>query len=209
MTDISDSNLIRAGLSRRGFLISLTAAGAAARLVPGAARAEEPFPIRTDDLKRVEYKFRRRETEYDTAEPAGTLVIDPDKRIMFHVHGNGTATRYGVSVGKVSKHWTGEVVIKKMAKWPTWTPAPYHIAGKPALAKWLPGGMPGGPDNPLGARAMYLFRGDVDTVDRIHGGAKVSEIGKRATAGCIGMLDADIVHLYERVEIGARVVMLG
>jgi lipoprotein-anchoring transpeptidase ErfK/SrfK len=193
-------------ISRRGFVFSALAAG----LVPAtAAQADEPFPVRTGDLKRVEYKYRRRDTEFDTAEPAGTLVVDPNKKILFHVLGNGQATRYGVSVGKVSKSWKGEVVIKKMAKWPTWTPAPYHIAGKPELAKWLPGGMPGGPDNPMGARAMYLYRGEVDTVDRIHGGAKVSEIGRRATAGCIGMLDADIIHLYDNITVGTRVVMLG
>jgi lipoprotein-anchoring transpeptidase ErfK/SrfK len=95
-----------------------------------------------------------------------------------------------------------------MAEWPVWTPAPYHLQVKPELIKWK-NGMPGGPDNPLGARAMYLFKGEVDTINRIHGSAKVSDIGKRATAGCIGMLNVDIIHLYGNVKVGTRVVMLG
>jgi lipoprotein-anchoring transpeptidase ErfK/SrfK len=96
-----------------------------------------------------------------------------------------------------------------MKEWPTWIPAPYHIATKPSLAQYLPNGMPGGPDNPLGARAMYLFKGEVDTINRIHGSAKLTDIGKKATAGCIGMLNADIIHLYGNVSVGTRVVMLG
>ncbi len=95
-----------------------------------------------------------------------------------------------------------------MKEWPTWTPAPYHIKTKPDLAKWLPGGMPGGPDNPLGARAMYLYKGDVDTINRIHGAAHLADIGKKATAGCIGMLNGDVIDLYNRVQVGTRVVML-
>jgi lipoprotein-anchoring transpeptidase ErfK/SrfK len=78
---------------------------------------------------------------------------------------------------------------------------------KPELAKWKEG-MPGGPDNPMGARAMYLFKGEVDTINRIHGAAKVSDIGKKATAGCIGMLNADVIDLYSRVQVGTRVVMM-
>ena len=78
----------------------------------------------------------------------------------------------------------------------------------PTLAKWKDG-MPGGPDNPLGARALYLYKGEVDTINRIHGAAKPSDIGRKATAGCIGMLNVDVVHLYAQVQVGTRVVMLG
>ena len=79
---------------------------------------------------------------------------------------------------------------------------------KPELAKWLPDGMPGGPENPMGARAMYLFKGEVDTINRIHGAMKFTDIGKKTTAGCIGMLDGDIIDLYARIEVGTRVIML-
>ena len=190
-------------LTRRTFLT--TAAFAFAT----TAKAAEPFPVNLSEGRNLDYKFQRREMEFATSEPAGTIVVDAVHRFLYHVQGGGQATRYGVVVGKATHAWTGEVIIKKMKEWPTWTPAPYHIATKPSLAQYLPDGMPGGPDNPLGARAMYLFKGEVDTINRIHGSAKLSDIGKRATAGCIGMLNADIIHLYANVSVGTRVVMLG
>ena len=190
-------------LSRRAFLTSTLAAGFA----PSAA-AEEPFKVNFKEAKELEYKYQMRDMEFATNEPAGTIVVDAVRRFLYHVKGDGMATRYGVAVGKGTKAWTGEVIIKKMVEWPTWTPAPYHLEIKPELAKWK-NGMPGGLDNPLGARAMYLFKGNVDTINRIHGSAKVADIGKKATAGCIGMLNVDIIHLYANVEVGTRVVMLG
>jgi lipoprotein-anchoring transpeptidase ErfK/SrfK len=194
-------------ISRRGFLIGAVSSGVI--LGQSGCAWGEAFPINAKDAKSVEYKFQMREMEFETAEPAGTIVVDPHKCFLYLVTGGGQAIRYGVAVGKSTHAWTGEATIKKMAEWPTWTPAPYHIAVKPELAKWLPGGMPGGPDNPLGARAMYLFKGNVDTINRIHGSAKVGDIGKKATAGCIGMLNVHIVDLYSRVQVGTRVVMLG
>ena len=193
-------------ITRRALLTSVFFAG----VVPSSralALSGEPFPVRESDARTVAYKFRRREVDYKTLEPAGTIVVDPKHRFLYHVSGNGLAMRYGVSVGKSSKAWTGEAVIKRMAKWPVWVPAPYHLEEMPSLAKHI-NGMPGGPDNPMGARAMYLYQGEVDTINRIHGAAKPSEIGSKKTAGCIGMLNIDIIHLYERVEIGTRVVML-
>ena len=168
----------------------------------------ELFPINMKEGTGLEYKFQRRDMAYDSAEPAGTLVVDPHRCFLYHVLGGGQATRYGVSVGKSAMAWAGEVTINKMTAWPIWIPAPYHIQHKPALAKYLPGGMPGGPDNPMGARALYLFKGEVDTVNRIHGAAKVVDIGQKHTAGCIGMLNVDVAHLYSQVQIGTRVVML-
>ena len=190
-------------LTRRTFLTT------AACAFTTTAKAAEPFPVNMSEGKNLDYKFQRREMEFATSEPGGTIVVDAVHRFLYHVQGGGQATRYGVAVGKATHAWTGEVIIKKMKEWPTWIPAPYHIATKPSLAQYLPNGMPGGPDNPLGARAMYLFKGEVDTINRIHGSAKLSDIGKRATAGCIGMLNADIIHLYGNVAVGTRVVMLG
>jgi lipoprotein-anchoring transpeptidase ErfK/SrfK len=190
-------------LSRRDLLTSAVMLGFASR-----AQAAEPFPVDMKLPGKLDYKFKRRETEYDASVPPGTIVVDNAKRLLFHVHSPGLATRYGVSVGKGSKAWSGEVNIAKMTEWPRWFPAPYHIAIKPELQKWLPDGMPGGTDNPLGARAMYLYKGNVDTVNRIHGAAKFDDIGKKNTAGCIGMLDGDIVHLYANVTVGTKVVMV-
>ncbi len=194
-------------ISRRGFLTSTLASG----LLPGReayALSGEPFPVRDADALEVDYKFRRREVDYETQEPAGTVVVEPRRRFLYHVLGNGRAMRYGVAVGKSSKAWSGEALIKRMAKWPVWVPTPEHLEAIPSLVKYI-NGMPGGPGNPMGARAMYLYQGDVDTINRIHGAAKPAQVGRKVTAGCIGLLNVDVIHLYDRVEIGTRVVMLG
>jgi lipoprotein-anchoring transpeptidase ErfK/SrfK len=190
-------------LTRRELLASALALGFAPR-----ARAEEPFAVDMLAPTKLDYKFKRRETEYDASVPPGTIVVEYTKRLLFHVHSPGLATRYGVSVGKGAKAWKGEVTIAKMTEWPRWFPAPYHLSIKPDLQKWLPNGMPGGPENPMGARAMYLYKGKVDTVNRIHGAAKFDDIGKKNTAGCIGMLDGDIIHLFANVTVGTKVVMV-
>jgi lipoprotein-anchoring transpeptidase ErfK/SrfK len=190
---------------------ALLATGIFAGLAPvsrALAQSGEPFPVRESEARAVPYKFQRREMAYKTQEPAGTIVVDAKRCFLYHVSGGGRATRYGVSVGKASKAWRGEAVIKRMAKWPVWVPAPYHLEEIPSLAKHI-NGMPGGLDNPMGARALYLYQGDVDTINRIHGSAKSSEIGSKKTAGCIAMLNIDVIHLYDRVALGTRVVVLG
>ncbi|MBC8038636.1 MAG: L,D-transpeptidase [Rhizobiales bacterium] len=145
--------------------------------------------------------------DYETQEPQGTIVVDARHRFLYHVGGKGKATRYGTSVGKAGKTWSGEAVIGRMAKWPVWVPTPEHLAEIPNLAKHIHG-MPGGPSNPMGARALYLYQGDVDTVYRIHGTHDIKLIGRTATAGCFGLLNIDVIHLYDQVEIGTRVVVL-
>lgn len=194
-------------ITRRALLTSGLIAGFAP-VTRALAQSAEPFPVAESEAKKVPYKFQRREMAFKTPEPAGTIVVDPKRCFLYHVLEGGQAMRYGVSVGKSSKAWTGEAVIKRMAKWPVWVPAPYHLEQIPSLAKYS-SGMPGGPDNPMGARALYLYQGDVDTINRIHGSAKPSEIGSKKTAGCFGMLNIDVIHLYDRVVIGTRVVVLG
>jgi lipoprotein-anchoring transpeptidase ErfK/SrfK len=194
------------GFSRRDVLLSVvTIGGLASQFGTALAKA---FPVNAKEAKDVAYKYQMRQMQFETAEPPGTIVVDPRKCFLYLVTDGGQAIRYGCSVGKSAKAWTGEVIIKKMKEWPIWIPAPYHLEHKPELAKWLPEGMPGGPDNPMGARALYLYKGEVDTINRIHGSMKVADIGKKATAGCIGMLNAHIVDLYARVQVGTRVVML-
>jgi lipoprotein-anchoring transpeptidase ErfK/SrfK len=200
-------------LSRRTLLLSALAAAA---LPAGRAQAQEdlaailaaePFPVRAEDEKKISYKFRRREVEYETAEPPGTIIVYPKKRFLFLVLGNGKAIRYGAAVGKAGRRWTGAATIGRMEKWPTWTPTPEHIAEHPKLVKWQDGCMPGGPDNPMGARALYLYQGDVDTIYRIHGTHDPKLVGKKRTAGCFALLNVDIIDLFSRVELGARVVV--
>lgn len=201
-------------ISRRLLLASL----AAAALVPARlAHADdaaaspdlsaEPFPVKNEENK-IAYKYRRREVDFETSEAPGTIVVDPKKRYLYFILGNGRAIRYGASVGKAGRTWSGESTIGRMAEWPTWTPTPEHIAEFPKLAKWQNGGMPGGPENPMGARALYLYQGDVDTIYRIHGSHDPSMIGRKKTAGCVGLLNMDIIDLYKRVQLGTRVVVL-
>jgi lipoprotein-anchoring transpeptidase ErfK/SrfK len=193
-------------ITRRALLTSVFFAGFAPD--PQAlALSGEPYPVDESDARMVDYKYRRREMDYETQEPVGTIIVDPRHRFLYLVLGNGQAMRYGVAVGKSSMAWSGEAEIKRMAKWPIWVPAPYHLEHMPSLAKYIHG-MPAGPDNPLGARAMYLYQGNVDTINRIHGAAKPSQIGGKTTAGCIGMLNIDVIDLYDRVGIGTRVLVL-
>jgi lipoprotein-anchoring transpeptidase ErfK/SrfK len=193
-------------LSRRHFLGS-AAAAAALPLLGEDALARELAPIFASEAKEVPYKFRRREVDYETSELPGTIVVDTEKRFLYHVLGNGRAMRYGVGVGDDGKQWTGRATIRRKVEWPIWRPTPEHIAKYPKLEKWRVDGMPGGRENPMGARALYLYQGKVDTLYRIHGTNKPRGIGRKVTSGCLRMLNVDVVHLYERVEIGTEVLV--
>ena len=187
-------------LSRRSLL--------AAAILPfgRVALAAEPFPVSESDKNELPYKFQRHEVDLHTQEPAGAIIVDPDKRFLFQVQGPGRAMRFGVSVGKYG-NWSGETVIGKMVKWPVWTPTPDHLKRRPDLIKYI-NGMPGGPKNPMGARAIYLYQSNADTTYRIHGTDDPALIGTKATAGCFGMLNSDVIYLYDRVRIGIKVVVL-
>lgn len=195
-------------LTRRALLMSAVAAGvfsrdALAKNVPG-----EPFPVSDREQDAVEPKFRRQDSSFASAEAPGTIVIDQKKKFLYFVQGNGKAIRFGVSVPKKGHVWDGETVVEKMAKWPVWIPTPDHIARRPDVAKYLNGGFPPGPGNPMGARAMYLYKNNADTTYRIHGTEKPTFIGTKATAGCFGMLNPDVIYLYSLVTLGTRVVVL-
>jgi lipoprotein-anchoring transpeptidase ErfK/SrfK len=193
-------------ISRRAFVTSVLASGL---LAPRQALAlsGEPFPVFESDAQQIPFKYRRRSVDFETSEPPGTIVVDTRQRFLYRVIGSGQATRYGVSVGKAGRSWHGDAVVKRKEKWPVWVPTPEHLAEFPDMAKFIHG-MPGGRDNPMGARALYLYQGEVDTVIRIHGTLKPSMIGKKVTAGCIGLLNIDVIHLYDRVELGARTLIL-
>lgn len=193
-------------ITRRAFVTSVLASGLLAER-RALALAGEPFPVFESDANEVPYKYRRRIVDYATSEPPGTIVVDTGQKFLYHVEGDGQATRYGVGVGKEGRSWYGEAEIKRKEKWPVWVPTPEHLAEFPDMAKFT-NGMPGGKDNPMGARALYLYQGEVDTVIRIHGAVKPSLIGKKTTAGCISLINIDVIHLYDRVELGTRVVIL-
>ncbi len=164
---------------------------------------DEPFDIRIVDKYRIPDRFQRQVVAFRGAEPPGTLVVDRNDRFLYHVEARGRALRFGISVGRQGMEWQGEAVVGRKAKWPTWTPTANMRARDPSL----PVSVPGGPANPLGARALYLFRNGVDTLYRIHGTNQPSSIGKAASSGCIRMLDEHIFELYASVPIGAKVVV--
>jgi lipoprotein-anchoring transpeptidase ErfK/SrfK len=139
-----------------------------------------------------------------TSEPAGTIVIDTKTRHLFYVQPNGSAIEYGIGVGRQGFAWKGVAYIGRKSEWPRWIPPKEMLARRPDL----PSEMSGGLANPLGARALYLFQGNKDTLFRIHGTNEPDSIGKAVSSGCIRMMNADVMDLYSRVAVGTRVVVL-
>lgn len=172
-----------------------------------AAQPSERFAIAAVDLSRLPPKYRRQLVRYDTPHKPGTVIVDPAARYLYLVADNGRALRYGVEVGRDGFGWSGTATVARRAEWPTWTPPAEMIARDPKVAPFA-AGMPGGLDNPLGARALYLYQGGRDTLYRIHGGGAAGRIGEATSSGCIRLLDHDAIDLYRRVPHGAEVVVL-
>lgn len=161
----------------------------------------------------VDSAFHRKKVAYSTKEAPGTIVVDPAKHYLYYVEEGGRATRYGIGVGREGFAWTGEATIKSKQEWPDWYPPKEMIERRPDLKKQLVElqsglGMHGGPGNPLGARAMYLWQGDKDTLFRIHGTNEPWTIGKSQSSGCIRMVNQDAMDLYQKAAVGTRVVVL-
>lgn len=192
-------------MNRRFFFASMASSFAFALTNP--ASATNHFAINTSDVNRVPALYKRRIVSFIGGQQPGTIVVDTHRKFLYLVQADGKALRYGIGVGKQGFSWSGDAIIRRKAKWPRWTPPAEMVERDPLAAEWADG-MPGGPDNPLGARALYLFQGDVDTLYRIHGTAIPSSIGKAVSSGCIRLLNADVVDLYERVPTGTRVVVL-
>ena len=171
-----------------------------------AALAPEQFAISQDEIKKVPSRYRRKIVAYHGGERPGTIVVDTASRYLYLIQPGGKAIRYGIGVGRQGFSWSGGAIIRRKAKWPRWTPPAEMVARDSYAAKWKDG-MPGGPTNPLGARALYLFQGDVDTLYRIHGTYQAESIGKAVSSGCIRLLNADVADLYERVGIGTPVIV--
>jgi lipoprotein-anchoring transpeptidase ErfK/SrfK len=170
--------------------------------------AEIDYPIEPVDPKLIKKKFRRQTVAYEGPEPAGTVVVDPRQHFLYFVNGDGTAIRYGVGVGRAGFAWSGDAEIRMKRRWPRWVP-PREMVDRDERARLWMNGMPGGPDNPLGARALYLFADGKDTLYRIHGTNEPHSIGQSVSSGCIRMLNEDVDDLFSRVEIGTAVVVRG
>src|SRR5829696_5600196 len=173
---------------------SLTESSMFAALAPGSS----PEQIEPDTG--VKARLRRQLVGYQTQAAAGTIVIDTGQTFLYYVLGDGTAIRYGIGVGRDGFAWAGTEVVTRKAEWPDWTPPQEMIARQPYLPRW----MAGGEGNPLGARAIYLG----STVYRIHGTNMPETIGHKVSSGCIRMLNADVIDLYSRVDVGTQILVL-
>lgn len=145
-------------------------------------------------------RFEKQEVAYDQRHAPGTIVIDTPNRFLYLVQGNGRALRYGIGVGRPGFEWAGAKAITRKAEWPDWRPPAQMLKRRPDLPPF----MAGGPDNPLGARALYLG----SSLYRIHGTNEPNTIGQAVSSGCIRMRNEDVMDLYGRVRVGTRVVVI-
>jgi len=192
--------LLAALLATGGFALAL--AGCGGTLMGEQQEAKGPDPA-----------FARKVVTYPSPEPAGTIIVDPGNHYLYLVQGGGQAIRYGVGVGAEGFVWNGLAVIHTKQEWPDWYPPAEMLARKPELREHMMAlqsgiGMPGGPENPIGARAMYLWQGNKDTLYRIHGTNEPSTIGHNVSSGCIRLTNEDVIDLYNRTPIGTKVVVL-
>lgn len=174
------------------------AAPSRSQQVAVATRPNKPVHRETDP------RFLPQVVDYNGSEAPGTIVIDTTKRYLYLVMGNGQARRYGVGVGKPGFEWAGKHKITAKREWPGWTPPQEMITREAAKGHYLPAHMEGGPENPLGARAMYLG----STLYRIHGTNAPWTIGYGVSSGCIRMRNQDVTDLYDRVKVGTTVVVM-
>ena len=165
-----------------------------AATLPPEVRAE------TGPTKELPPQFRRKLIDYYTTEPRGTIVIDRLNTYLYLVLGDGKALRYGIGVGREGFTWSGVERVSRQAEWPDWTPPDEMLRRRPDLPRY----MPGGPENPLGARALYLG----SSLYRIHGSNEPWTIGTAVSSGCIRMRNEDVIDLYDRVKLGTRVMVL-
>lgn len=191
--------------SRRAVIAGVSATGLAFG-VGGCTAAPEP-------TREVDPAFQRKVVTYDSREAPGTIVVDPGSHFLYLVQQSGQAVRYGVGVGGEGFGWSGVATVHTKQEWPDWYPPQEMLLRKPELRQAMVQlqsglGMPGGPDNPIGARALYLWQGNKDTLYRIHGTNEPWTIGHNVSAGCIRMTNEDVVDLYNRTPMGTKVVVL-
>lgn len=170
---------------------------------PAAAFPNELFPVRLVNRKRFDPAFQPTKVPNTTAAASGTIVVDTGAKHLYWVEGKDEALRYGIAVGAAGHSWKGTALIGRKAIWPAWYPTDEMKKTAPGI----PSRIPPGDDNPLGARALYLYQGGQDTLYRIHGTSEPWTIGTEASSGCIRMFNEDVIALYDKVRIGAKVVV--
>jgi lipoprotein-anchoring transpeptidase ErfK/SrfK len=149
-------------------------------------------------------EYRRHIVQYERKEAPGTIVVDTGNKFLYYVLPKGQAVRYGITVGEAGQDWSGTASVGRKEEWPSWTPT----AGEHARFDHLPAFVAGGPQNPMGARGLYLYSGGKDTGYRIHGTNQPEYIGRAISSGCIRMTNEDVIDLYNRVKVGTVVVVL-
>ncbi len=167
------------------------------------ARLQQPRSAPTRSKNQIDPKFEPQIVPYQTSQAPGTIIIDTNDKFLYLVEGNGIARRYGVGVGKPGFEWAGTHKVSRKAEWPSWRPPAQMIAREKKKGRILPTYMEGGPENPLGARALYLG----STLYRVHGTNQPWTIGKAVSSGCIRMRNEDVIDLYERVGVGTKVIV--
>jgi lipoprotein-anchoring transpeptidase ErfK/SrfK len=168
------------------------------------------FTLPAIPVSRVQPQFLRQEVDYQTTERVGTVIVDTKAHFLYFVEGNGKAMRYGVGLGRDGYAWSGRGVIQWKQKWPRWTPSVEMVSRQPEVRPFGAenGGMNPGLMNPLGARAMYIFKDGQDTLYRVHGTPDWQSIGKATSSGCVRMLNQDVIDLYDRVPARAEIVVM-
>jgi lipoprotein-anchoring transpeptidase ErfK/SrfK len=173
--------------------------------------SDNGFDLPAIPVEKIPPQFLRQVVDDPTGERPGTIVVDTSSHFLYLVREGGYAIRYGVGLGRAGFEWAGRAEIRWKQKWPKWTPPDTMIARDPSLAKWSAdnGGMPGGLTNPLGARALYIFQGDEDTLYRVHGSPEWWSIGKSVSSGCVRMINQDVIDLYDRVPQQSPIIVTG
>jgi lipoprotein-anchoring transpeptidase ErfK/SrfK len=171
-----------------------------------AGITEGPYVLPQIPYEKIPKEYRRQIVQDPTGEQPGTIVVDLQNKFLYLVQPGGDALRYGVGIGRAGFEWSGRANIQYKKQWPVWTPPSEMIARKPEVAKWAKG-QPGGPENPLGARALYIFKDGTDTGYRIHGTPEWWTIGQNMSSGCVRMINQDVIDLYNRVGNKAIVVV--
>ncbi len=175
-----------------------------------ADKEDGGFLIPAVPYRQIDPRFYRQEVSDPFGEAPGTIVVDTADRYLYLIGPGGSATRYGVGLGREGFAWSGRGVIQWKQKWPKWTPPDSMVARQPVLAKYSAdnGGMPPGLDNPLGSRALYIFQNDQDTLYRVHGTPEWQSIGKAVSSGCVRMINQDVIDLYARVRGKAPILVI-
>lgn len=197
-----------ATVSRRAFVVGLPLLAAGCVTANYGSISDNGFTVAPVDMTSLDPSLMRQEVAWNGHEKPGSIVVNIPQRRLYLVEAGGKAMRYGVGVGRAEAlNFKGSAIIGRKEKWPRWTPTPTMMAAIPMYRSYA-GGMAGGPNNPLGPRALYLYRDGHDTYFRLHGTTEPQTIGTAVSSGCIRLFNQDIIDLYNRVPVGTHVTVV-